>query len=89
MGSPAVAEGGGEAMSGGRGESGEKSEVQGRSSLTSTAPKARSRSREVATLDEAPRFLLRVSSNFYSFFGFESTQLARQLHQERTQMEAQ
>jgi len=46
----------------GRGESGERSEVQARSTLTSTAPKARSRSREVATLDGAPRILQRVSS---------------------------
>ena len=53
MGSRAAA-GGGEAMRGGRGESGERSEVQARSTLTSTAPKARSRSREVATLDEVP-----------------------------------
>ena len=62
MGSPAAAEGGGEAMGEGRGESGERSEVQARLSLTSTAPKARSRSREVATRDETPRILLRVSS---------------------------
>ena len=55
MGSPAAAEEGGEAMGGGRGESGERGEVQARSLLTSTAPKARSRSREVATLDEALR----------------------------------
>jgi len=55
MGSPSAAEGGGEVMGGGRGESGERSEVQARLSLTSTAPKARSRSREVATLDETPR----------------------------------
>ena len=41
MGSPAAAEGGGEAMGGGRGESGERSEMQARSTLTSTAPKAR------------------------------------------------
>ena len=59
MGSPAAAEEGGEAMGGGRGESGERSEVQARSTFTSTAPKARSRSREVATLDEAPRISLR------------------------------
>jgi len=38
---------------GGR-ESGERNEVQARSTMTSTAPKAISRSREVATLDEAP-----------------------------------
>jgi len=44
MGSPAAEEGGGEAMGGGRGESGERSEVHARSSLTSTAPKAKSRS---------------------------------------------
>jgi len=62
MGSPAAAEGGGEAMGGGRRESGERSEVQARSTLTLTVPKVRSRSREVATLDEAPRILQRVSS---------------------------
>jgi len=66
MGSSAAAEGGGEAMGGGRGEGGEKIEVQARSSLTSTAPKVRSRSREVATLDEAPRILLRGSSKLPS-----------------------
>jgi len=49
-------------MGGGRGESEERSEVQAMSSLTSTAPKARSKSRGVATLDEAPRNSLRVSS---------------------------
>ena len=38
-------------MGGGRWESEERSEVQARSTLTSTAPKARSRSGEVATLD--------------------------------------
>jgi len=42
-------------VGGGRWESGERSEVQARSTLTSTAPKARSRSEEVATLDEVPR----------------------------------
>jgi len=89
MGSSVAAEEGGEAMGGGMGESGERSELQARWSLTLTAPKVRSRSREVATLDEARRILLRVSFNFYTFFGFESTQLARQLHQERTQMEVQ
>ena len=57
----AAAEGGGEAMEGGRGESGERSEVQARSTLTSTAPKARSRTREVVTLDEAPRISQRAS----------------------------
>jgi len=62
MGSPKAAEEGGEVMGGGRGESGGRSEVQARSTLTSTAPKARSRSGEVATLDEVPRILLRVSS---------------------------
>ena len=61
MGSPAPAEEGGEEMGGGRWESGEKSKVQARSTLTSTAPKARSRSGEVATLDEMPRISLRVS----------------------------
>jgi len=62
MGSPVAAEEGGEAMAGGRGESGESSEVHERPSVTSTAPKARSRSRGFATLDEAPRISLRVSS---------------------------
>jgi len=66
MGSPAAAEGGGEAMGGGRGESGEKSEVHARSTLTSTAPKAKSRSRGVGTLDEAPRISQRVSSKIPS-----------------------
>jgi len=45
-----------------RGESGESSGVQAGSTLESTVPKARSRSREDATIDEAPRILLRVSS---------------------------
>ena len=52
MGSPALVEEGGEAMEGGRGEGGERSEVQARSLLMSTAQKARSRSREVATLKQ-------------------------------------
>jgi len=59
-------EGGGEAMGGGRGECGERSEVQARSTLTSTAPNTSSRSREVATLDEAPRISQRVSSKIPS-----------------------
>jgi len=50
MGSPAAAEEGGGEMGSGRWESGERSEVQARSTLTSTAPKAISRSGEVATL---------------------------------------
>ena len=62
MGSPAAAEEGGEEVGGGRWESGERSEMQARSTLTSTAPKARPRSEEVATLDEVPRISLRVSS---------------------------
>ena len=66
MGSPAAAEEGGEEVGGGRWESGERSEVQARSTLTSTAPKARSRSGEVATLDEVPRISLRVSSKLPS-----------------------
>ena len=60
MGSPAAAEEGGEEVGGGRWESGERSEMQARSTLTSMAPKARSRSGEVATLDEVPRISLRV-----------------------------
>ena len=55
MGSPAAAEEGGEEVGGGLWESGERSEVQARSTLTSTAPKARPRSGEVATLDAVPR----------------------------------
>jgi len=62
MGSPTAAEEGGEAMRGGRGESGESSEVHERPSVTSTAPKAKSRSRGVAALDEAPKMSLRMSS---------------------------
>ena len=62
MGSPAAAEEGAEAMGGRRGESGERSGVHVRPSVTSTAPKARSRSRGVATLDEAPRISLRMPS---------------------------
>jgi len=62
MGSTTGAEEGGEVMGGGSGESGESSEVYERSSVTSTAPKARSRSRRVATLDEALRISLRMSS---------------------------
>jgi len=60
MDSPAAAEEGGEEMGGGRWESGERSEVQASSTLTSTAPKVRSRSGEVATLDEVPRISLSV-----------------------------
>ena len=62
MGSLAAAEEGGEAMGGGMGENGERSEVHERPSVMSTAPKVRSRSRRVATLDEAPRISQRVSS---------------------------
>jgi len=54
---------GGEEVGGGRWESGER--VQARSTLTSTAPKARSRSGEVATLDEVPRISLRVSRRMW------------------------
>jgi len=61
MGSPAVAQGRGEARWGGRGESGERIGVQVGSTLGSTEPKVRSRSREGATLDEVPRSSLRVS----------------------------
>ena len=50
MDSPAAAEEGGEEVGGGRWESGERSEEQARSTLTSTAPKGRSRSGEVAIL---------------------------------------
>ena len=66
MGSPAAVVEGGEEVGGGRWESGERSEVQARSTLTSTLPKARSKSGEVATLDEVPRISLRVSSKWPS-----------------------
>ena len=46
------------------GGSGESSEVHERPSVTSTAPKAKSSSRLVATLDEAPRMFVR-SHTFY------------------------
>ena len=49
-------------MGGGRGESGESSEVHERQSVTLTAPKTRSRLRRVATLNEAPKILLGMSS---------------------------
>ena len=52
MGSPSAEEEGGEEVGGGGWESGERSEVQARLTLTSTAPKSRSRSGGVATLDE-------------------------------------
>ena len=55
MGSPGAGEEGGEEVGGGRWESGERREVQARSTLTSTAPKARPGSGEVATLDEVPQ----------------------------------
>ena len=79
--SPAAVEGGGEATpqatGGGRGESGERSEVQARSLLTSTAPKVRSRSREFATLNEAPRISLRMSSKLLSSASSSLSALAR------------
>jgi len=53
MGSPAAGEEEGEAMGSGRKGGGESSEVHERPLVTSKAPKARSRSRGVATLDEA------------------------------------
>jgi len=62
MDSPGTTEEGGEEVGGGRWESGERSEVQARLTLTSTAPKARSMSGEVPTLDEVPRISLRVTS---------------------------
>ena len=40
--------------------------MQARSALESTAPKARSRSRENVTLNEAPRISPRVSSKLLS-----------------------
>jgi len=83
MGSPAAAEEGGEAMGGGRGKSGESSEVHERQSVTSTAPKTRSRSRGVATLDEALRMSLRMSSKLLtlapSLLSLVITALARTL----------
>jgi len=66
IGSPAEAEGGGEVMGEGRGESGERSKAHARSTLTSTAPKVRSRSRGVGTLDEAPGISQKASSKIPS-----------------------
>ena len=64
---------------GGRWEVGEwrESQVQARSTLTSTAPKARSRSGGVATLDEVPRISLRASSKLPSSLSSVITALAR------------
>ena len=65
MGSPAAADKGGEEMGGEKCESGERREVQARSTVASTVAstvsKARSRSREVVTLDEEPRISLSVN----------------------------
>jgi len=66
MGSSAAAEEGGEEMEGEKCESGERSEVQARSTVASTVSKARSRSREVVNLDEEPRISLRVSTKLPS-----------------------
>ena len=66
MGSPAAADKGGEEMGGEKCESGERREVQARSTVASTVSKARSRSREVVTLDEEPRISLRVSTKLPS-----------------------
>ena len=66
MGSPAAAEEGGEEMGDEKCESGERSEVQARSTVASMVPKARSRSREVVTLNEKPRISLRVSTKLPS-----------------------
>ena len=63
MGSPAAAEEGGEEVGGGRCESGERSEVQARSTLTSTAPKARLRSGEVATPGTMTAFARTLASS--------------------------
>ena len=62
--SPAAAKEGADGREVGRGEGGRGREkrVQARSTLELTAPKARSRSREVTTLDETPRISLRVSA---------------------------
>ena len=62
MGSPAAAEEGGEAMGGGMGESEERSEVQARSTLTSTAPKAKSRSREGAILEDFAESVIQITN---------------------------
>ena len=63
MGSPAAVGEGGEEEGGGRWESGERSEVQARSTLTSTAPKARSRSGEVATPGTTAAFARTLASS--------------------------
>jgi len=59
--SPVAAEEGAEGRAGGRGEGGERRRVQARSTLESTTPKARSRSREGVSLNEEPRISPRVS----------------------------
>jgi len=53
-------------MGGEKCESGARSEVQARSTVASTVPKARPRSREVVTLDEELRISLRVSTKLPS-----------------------
>ena len=62
MGSPAVAGGGREARGGERGESGERRGVRWRSTLKSTAPKRRSRSREGAHSFPKKRYLIMLPS---------------------------
>jgi len=65
-GSPVVAEEGAEGQGGGRGEGGKRRRAQARSTLESTAPKARSRSSEGVSLNEARRILPRMSSKLPS-----------------------
>jgi len=67
MGFPAAAEEGGEVMGGGRWEREERSKAHARCSLTLMAPKARSRSREVATREVAKELVIVRSFEFIHF----------------------
>jgi len=44
---------------------------------------------KVAQLEGTPARLINLISTIFLFFGFQSTQLARQLQQERTELEVQ
>ena len=65
-GSPAAAEEGAEGRGGGRGQGEKRRRMQAMSTLEWAAPKARSRSREGVSLNEAPRIFARLSSNLPS-----------------------
>jgi len=61
-GSPAAAKEGGDGRGREGEEGGQRRWVRARSTLERTAPKARSRSREVVDMNEAPRIFWRLSS---------------------------